>query len=382
MSISTNYSAKNYTLTRLLILALIIFSWQYAIASEENEHSGEGRYSEIEIMKGERLFKGLLPFKDGYKDCASCHYSTTNKKINWNPSAYDLAVLSKEDTAYLSSSLSNSMIQSVEGHKEGKLTDKEVRLVQAYFSKLADKGLNKHKPVPTNTLIFFGTGLLMLLALVELFFMKKIKIKAIPVIILLISLGFHIKVVSEEAIDLGRAENYAPNQPIKFSHQIHVQENKIDCNYCHTGVDNSQSAGIPSNNLCLNCHNVVRKGTNSETFEIDKIHKAKENGEPIEWVKVHDLPDHVFFSHATHVQNGNIDCAECHGQVVEMHIVQQVEDLSMGWCINCHRESEVDFDNKYYSENFEKLHKKMKEGQIDAVTVEQVGGTNCMKCHY
>jgi len=367
---------------RLLLITVILFTWQLTLAAGEEGHNNEGQYTELEIMKGERLFKGLLPFKEGFKDCASCHYTMTNEEMDWNPSAHDLAVLSKEDTAYLASSLSNSMLQSVEGHKDINLTEKEVKLVEAYFSKLAEKGLKKHKPVPQNTLIFFGTGFLMLLALIELIFLKKIKIKAIPVLILLISLGFHIKVISEEAIDLGRAENYAPNQPIKFSHQVHVKDNKIDCNYCHTGVDNSQSAGIPSNNLCLNCHNVVRKGTNSGTFEIDKIHRAKEKGEPVEWIKVHDLPDHVFFSHATHVQNGNIDCAECHGNVEEMHIVEQVEDLSMGWCIECHRESEVDFDNKYYSKNFEELHQKMEERQIDAVTVDEVGGINCMKCHY
>lgn len=382
MNIFRHYSIIRKASYRLLLFGLIIFTFQIALASGAEGNNEETPYSELEIMKGERLFKGLLPFKEGFNDCASCHYTKTNKEMNWNPSAYDLAVLSKEDTSYLSESLSNSMIQSVEGHKELSLTDKETKLVQAYFSKLADQGLKKHKPVPQKTLIFFGTGFLMLLALIELIFLKKIKIKAIPVLILLVAMGFHIKVISEEAINLGRTENYAPNQPIKFSHKVHVKQNKIDCNYCHTGVDNSQNAGIPSNNLCLNCHNVVREGSNSGMFEINKIHRAKETGEPIEWKKVHDLPDHVFFSHATHVQNGNLDCAECHGQVEEMHIVEQVEDLSMGWCINCHRESEVDFSNKYYSENFEELHKKMEEGEIDAVTVEQVGGTNCMKCHY
>ena len=382
MNISRHFLAFNKALNRFLLLTLILFTCQLTMASEGGGQHQKGKYTELEMMKGERLFKGLIPFQEGFKDCASCHYTKTNKEIDWNPSAYDLAVLSREDTAYLSGAMSGSRFQDVKGHEKVSLTDKETELVKAYFSRLADQGLKKHKPVPEKTLIFFGTGFLMLLALIELIFLKKIKIKAIPVLVLLVALGFHIKVISEEAISLGRSENYAPNQPIKFSHKVHVKQNKIDCKYCHTGVDNSQNAGIPSNNLCLNCHNVVREGSNSGTFEINKIHRAAEQEEPIEWKKVHDLPDHVFFSHATHVQNGNLDCAECHGQVEEMHIVEQVEDLSMGWCIECHRETEVDFDNKYYSKNFEELHQKMEEGQIDAVTVDEVGGINCMKCHY
>ncbi|MCF8232829.1 MAG: cytochrome c family protein, partial [Bacteroidales bacterium] len=353
MNILRHYLAFSKALAPFILLTLVLFTWQYTQASEgENQHP-QGKYTELEMMKGERLFKGLLPFQEGFNDCASCHYTKTHKEIDWNPSAYDLAVLSKEDTAYLSGAMSGSRFQGVKGHEEVALTDKETELVKAYFSRLADQGLKKHKPVPEKTLIFFGTGFLMLLSLIELIFLKKIRIKAIPVLILLVALGFHIKVISEEAINLGRSENYAPSQPIKFSHKVHVKQNKIDCKYCHTGVDDSQNAGIPANNLCLNCHNVVREGSNSGTFEINKIHRAAKQEKPIEWKKVHDLPDHVFFSHATHVQNGNLDCAECHGQVEEMHIVEQVEDLSMGWCIECHRETEVDFDNKYYSKNFE-----------------------------
>lgn len=370
-------------------LPLLLFFYLFSAASIPKAFSAGGQthdghgYSGLDIMKGERLFKGLVPFRDGINNCASCHYTKTSKDINWNPSAFDLAVTwSEKDSTYLTGVLA-SPNSGLKGHDNIQLTKKEINLIEAYFSELKEKGIEKHKSYPFNLFTFLGTGILMLLALIDLIFTKKIKIKAIPVFILLVALAFHLKVISQEAIALGRTQGYAPNQPIKFSHKIHAQDNQIDCNYCHTGVDNSPSAGIPSNDLCLNCHNVVRNGTNSGKFEINKIHRAKETGKPVEWKRVHDLPDHVFFSHATHVQNGKLDCAECHGKVEEMHIVKQVEDLSMGWCINCHRQSEVDFEgNQYYQKNFEELHKKLKNKEIDAVTVDMVGGINCMKCHY
>lgn len=370
---------KLFAAVIIILFSGIFFHGQTATAAEADS-SG---YSELDIMKGERLFKGLLPFRSGFNDCASCHYTETNKEINWNPSAYDLAVAWKEEGGdYLENTLSDPPAGMSE-HEEVKLTETEIKHIKAYFTKLEKQGMEEHKAFPYELFTFFGTGFLMLLALIDLIFTKKIKIKAIPVLVLVVSLGFHIKVVSEEAIALGRTENYAPNQPIKFSHKIHAQDNQIDCNYCHSTVNESPSAGIPSNDLCLNCHTVVRQGTNSGKFEINKIHRAKETGEPVDWVKVHDLPDHVFFSHATHVNNGNLDCAECHGNVEEMHIVEQVEDLSMGWCLDCHRKTEVDFENNaYYKETFEEMHEKFESNEIDAVTVDMVGGENCMKCHY
>ncbi len=108
-----------------------------------------------------------------------------------------------------------------------------------------------------------------------------------------------------------------------------------------------------------------------------------EEGHPVEWVRVHRLPDYVFFSHAQHVGAGKLDCTECHGVVEEMDVLQQFSDLSMGWCIDCHRTRKVDFlDNDYYPETFREYHEKIASGLIDSVTVEQIGGTDCMKCHY
>ena len=144
----------------------------------------------------------------------------------------------------------------------------------------------------------------------------------------------------------------------------------------------SKNAGIPPVNVCMNCHLVVRTGTRSGVTEISKIITAFENLKPIEWIQVHNLPDHVFFSHAQHVTAGKVSCQECHGDVKSMHVIRQVSDLSMGWCINCHRNRKVDFkDNIFYSQ-YGDLAEKLKNKQIDSVTVSMIGGTECMKCHY
>jgi anthranilate/para-aminobenzoate synthase component I len=139
---------------------------------------------------------------------------------------------------------------------------------------------------------------------------------------------------------------------------------------------------MPSPGLCLNCHKVVTQGARSGKFEINKIYRAIQSGKSIPWVRIHKLPDHVFFSHAQHVGAGKIKCQQCHGKVEEMDLVKQAADLSMGWCVNCHRRTPVQFtDNKYY-ETFKKMHDEVKSGKIKQVTVEQVGGIDCSKCHY
>ncbi len=116
--------------------------------------------------------------------------------------------------------------------------------------------------------------------------------------------------------------------------------------------------------------------------EIAKIVDAVEKGKPIEWVRIHNLPEHVFFSHAVHVGSGKLDCTQCHGQVQEMDIMKQHSDLSMGWCINCHRETQVNFVENPYYEHYIKLHEELKAGVIDSITAENIGANDCSRCHY
>ena len=192
---------------------------------------------------------------------------------------------------------------------------------------------------------------------------------------------------------LGRSKGYQPIQPIKFSHAVHAGQNQINCLYCHAGAEKSKTASIPSAMICMNCHKAIDKGPRTGTEEIAKIYNAvgynttsgKYDGaqHPIKWIKIHNLPDHVYFNHAQHVKAGQIECQKCHGAIETMDEVQQAHSLSMGWCVNCHRETGVQFEqNKYYEPLFTKLHEELKSGKIDKVTEGEIGGTECQKCHY
>lgn len=183
---------------------------------------------------------------------------------------------------------------------------------------------------------------------------------------------------------------YQPEQPIAFSHKVHVGQNNISCNYCHTGARKGKVSGIPPASTCMNCHKYVTEGTTTGTTEIAKIYKALDynpetqtygnNPSPIEWVRVHNLPDHAYFNHAQHVTAGKIECQTCHGPVEEMHEARQHSPLTMGWCVDCHRKTEVKTENNAY---YAKLHDRFKEkykGQ--PLTVEKLGGLDCARCHY
>ncbi len=229
---------------------------------------------------------------------------------------------------------------------------------------------------------FFISVIIILIALLDLLITRIVKVKAIHIIIILISAAVVTEVSILEAQNLGRQQYYEPDQPIQFSHRIHAGDNQTDCKYCHSTVDESMHAGIPSVAVCMNCHNVVKEGTQTGKEEIAKIYAAVETHKPIEWVKVHNLPDHVYFNHAQHVSVGNIDCAQCHGEVKEMDRIQQVNDLGMGWCVNCHRRTEVQFINNDFYRSYEKLHEQLKSGKKTIVTVDDIGGNDCQKCHY
>lgn len=136
--------------------------------------------------------------------------------------------------------------------------------------------------------------------------------------------------------NLGNNRGYAPKQPIPFSHAMHAGQLKIDCQYCHSSVDKSRHATVPSMNVCMNCHSVVRQ----DSPAIQKMKTLMEQGDSLEWVKVHDMPDFVFFSHQRHIAKG-IACEICHGEVRTMQTVTQTETLPMGFCVECHREKKA-----------------------------------------
>lgn len=240
-------------------------------------------------------------------------------------------------------------------------------------------------------------------------------------------------------LGIGVDKGYEPEQPIYFSHQVHAGVQGIDCQYCHTSAKYGKVSGIPSTNVCMNCHKTIKeyKGDyyeehlvdngmfasadevkNFYTGEIQKMYKAigwdpaanNFTGEqrPIEWVRIHNMPDFVYFSHAQHVvagekailkaiQDGTIPnskelnlpdnsqvCFACHGDVTKMDELKMANQFTMGWCIECHRTTEVDMSNEYNSQYYAELHEKLKKqyGEGTKITVDAIGGLECGKCHY
>ncbi|WP_244270731.1 c-type cytochrome [Blattabacterium cuenoti] len=201
-------------------------------------------------------------------------------------------------------------------------------------------------------------------------------------------------------------KGYKPEQPIYFSHKIHSGINKIDCQYCHSSAKYGKVSGIPSVNVCMNCHitiheyngDYLEKGKSREKYnqEIQKIYKAigwdpetrkySKKIHPIQWVRIHNMPDFVYFDHSQHILTGeksikklkkvNLVCNACHGEVQKMDTVEMYNDFTMEWCISCHKNVGIDKKNKYYKEYFpsSKTNKK--------ITVDMIGGTECAKCHY
>ncbi len=227
----------------------------------------------------------------------------------------------------------------------------------------------------------------------------------IVVIVLFIFAGYFLV---EGAMGLGRQQGYEPVQPIYYSHEVHAGVNQISCLYCHADAQNSKHANIPPVNVCMNCHVAVKEYTGAPIVrddgstvdanaEIQKLYQYAgwnpdtktydKPGKPIEWVRIHNLPDHVYFNHSQHVKVGQVACQTCHGEIQKMKEVKQFAPLSMGWCINCHRTTNVQFSddkghgNQFYS-IYEKFHEDIKNHKYDSITVEKIGGTECAKCHY
>lgn len=199
-------------------------------------------------------------------------------------------------------------------------------------------------------------------------------------------------------MQIGVDQGYEPIQPIHYSHRIHAGDNGIDCKYCHSAARVSKHSNIPSLNVCMNCHkniSEVAETTATEDYskefydgEIQKLYDAvgwdgtKYTGKtkPVKWVRIHNLPDFVYFNHSQHVSVAGVECQTCHGPVEEMEIMRQHSSLTMGWCINCHRETNVKVeDNEYYKKIHEELSKKY---GVDKLTAAQMGGLECGKCHY
>ena len=225
------------------------------------------------------------------------------------------------------------------------------------------------------------------ITLINAFFERK----SLVTLTVFIILGFGVNSAWNLMLGVGVTKGYAPEQPIAYSHKLHSGINGIDCNYCHHSARHGKSAAIPSANVCMNCHTYINEGPSGKA-EIQKIYDAvgfdPEKGQyiegyeqkPIKWVRIHNLPDHAYFNHSQHVVAGGLECQDCHGAIEEMEVVEQHAELTMGWCIDCHRQTEVKVaDNDYYEE----MHAKFKENHPgEAFNVEAIGGLECGKCHH
>lgn len=408
-------------------------------------------------QNGEAIFKA---------NCASCHSMTatltgpalqgvgerwkgdTKKLHSWikNPAAFG-----KTD-AYAGNLLKQYPV--VMTAFDGTLNDKEIDAVIDYVTKwtppvVGPTGGSGNAAAESDNSLLFGI-LTLILAVVALTLLQvnsnlkklsddksgipsaepvafwKNKAYIAMVIVVLFVVGGYF--VTKAAIGLGRNKDYQPEQPIYYSHKVHAGVNQINCLYCHGGAEQGKHANIPSVNVCMNCHKAITEYTgeklfNAEGHEVDgtaqikKLYEyagfnpAKPNdwdpskAKPIEWTKIHNLPDHVYFNHSQHVKAGKVQCQTCHGDIPSMGEVKQFADLSMGWCINCHRETKVQFqENGFYSiyqkfhdqiekdvmadslkmveQGFKNIKKMDRTKYLDKITVEKIGGTECQKCHY
>ncbi|WP_298508544.1 cytochrome c3 family protein [uncultured Kordia sp.] len=203
-------------------------------------------------------------------------------------------------------------------------------------------------------------------------------------------------------MQVGVDQGYQPIQPIHYSHRIHAGDNKIECKYCHSSARVSKHSGIPSLNVCMNCHkniaqvsdDVQREGVTKYGVdynkEIQKLYNATgwdpaqqdyvNEPKPVKWVRIHNLPDFVYFNHSQHVSVAGVECQTCHGEIQEMEIVEQHAPLTMGWCINCHRDTDVNFKGNAY---YEKIHEQLKDKYgVETFKAAKMGALECGKCHY
>lgn len=410
------------TITKWLpLLGLSFFlSWQVAFAQQPAEKPAEGGGDEAAIAAGKTLFE---------QNCASCHNLTAEtstgpglKGIHERRTIEWLIPWVKNSQAVIASGDKYAADLYAKYNKVAmtafpSFSDAEIKSIFAYVksyvppakveAKTADGGSN---PTPAGdggyfnvllvvllfVLVLIFTVLLLLLSVINRFLNQKTdlneadlelvnqKFEPIKVFnsrpflvgVALIFALVSLKATIDGLVDVGVQQGYAPTQPIPFSHKLHAGQYQIDCQYCHTGATKGKSATIPSASTCMNCHNTIKRGSP----EIQKIYTAIEKNKPIEWVRIHNLPDLAYFNHAQHTNVAGLDCSKCHGEVAQMEVVQQRAPLTMGWCINCHRETVVEHaNNNAYYDKLLAYHQKQ---GVKKMTVENIGGLECAKCHY
>ena len=378
-----------------------------------------------DVKKGEELFKA---------NCTSCHKLGDEKKARLIGPGLNVEIFDEYTEEWLISWIKNSSAMIESGDEQAiaifeeynqsvmtafpTLSDNDVRDILAYIEKppivvveeiiTTDNVDSKSDSTSSESFVFIIVGILIFLMFIvflknslkkaskieETVFqgLKKWVLSNLALVLIALHLGvlFLIVIGWQSLSKIGIQQNYKPAQPIEFSHKLHAGVNGIDCNYCHSSARKSKHSGIPSANVCMNCHANIVEGPVHGTKEIAKIYQAVGydvdsrtyiegyEEQPIKWVRIHNLPDLAYFNHSQHVVAGKIECQECHGAIEEMDVVHQQEKLTMGWCINCHRDTKIDLDNPYYHDYNDWVEKHKKAD----LTVENIGGLECGKCHY
>tara|TARA_B110000008_G_scaffold106434_1_gene109340 strand:- start:1613 stop:2923 length:1311 start_codon:yes stop_codon:yes gene_type:complete len=419
---------KHVSVSKVLT-AFFLFSFSLNISAQE-----------IDISKGKSLFNA---------NCASCH--KLNKKLI-GPALR--GVSAKYDKEWLYSWIKNSAALIKSGDDQAvaiyeeynkvamnafpQLSNEDIDNILAYSDYVPEPVVNADNAVVTtssnndstltNDIVLVLLTIVLLVLITMLFlvtktlrniaeknginiekeegskfsiwqsFIKNQFLIFVSVILLLLSSAYF---AYGYMMQIGVDQGYMPVQPIHYSHKIHAGVNQIECQYCHSSARISKHSGIPSLNVCMNCHENIadyngeedlEKGYTKDfyTNEIKKLYKAvgwdeetqsyTGDTEPVKWVRIHNLPDFVYFNHSQHVSVAGIDCQKCHGPVEEMEILYQYSPLTMGWCIDCHRESNIKVkDNEYYTKIHEELSKKY---GVEELSIAQMGGLECGKCHY
>jgi mono/diheme cytochrome c family protein len=428
MNIWSMFSQKKFRNSLHLWLWLLIFSWGTAVYAQDSTKKADnatGATAGIDLEKGKSLWEG---------NCTSCHGLTDEvvvgpgmkgilerRTIDWlipwikNSQAviksgdkYAVELFNKYNKAVMTSfAFKDDEIKAIFAYVDKASKEVKVASTLPTSGKEGDGGGSKNEANAGSFNILLGilvVTLVLILAVLALMlsmvgkllhqkenelapedreivnqkfqpfsiFQNPAVLGGIALLFVLVSL----KAGLDGLTNIGVQQGYAPKQPIAFSHKLHAGQYEIDCGYCHTGVYKNKNATIPSANICMNCHNAIKQASP----EIKKIYRAIEKDQPIEWVRVHNLPDLAYFNHAQHTNVAGLACEKCHGEVKEMEVVQQRAPLTMGWCINCHRETVVDHakDNKYY----DRLMEAHNKGSNKPMTVENIGGLECSKCHY
>ena len=428
------------SLSLTMIFSLTSFAQDAAAASAAPEAAAPAATTDGDPVKGKELFNA---------NCAACH------KLDAKSTGPALrGVAGKHDKAWLYKWVRNSsdMIKSgdavaVKLFEENnrsvmtpfpQLSDGDIDNILAYTSEVKAEaapstggaatppGTNVEGGGVSNNIILGALALVMVILVVMLFMVNKVLTKVaanngivvaprekrtpiwkafaknqflvlVTSIFLLLASGYF---VYGFFMQVGVDQDYAPIQPIHYSHKIHAGDNEINCKYCHSAARVSKNAGIPSLNVCMNCHKNISEvaettatAEHSKAFydgEIQKLYdavgwdKTKQEytgkTKPVKWVRIHNLPDFVYFNHSQHVSVAGVECQTCHGPVQEYEIMKQYSKLTMGWCVDCHRKTDVKMEGNAY---YDKIHAELsKKYGVEKLTAAQMGGLECGKCHY